>query len=411
MFAFVVIAVATLTPLPGRPANAAWCLWCDDLAGVDAISNVLLFIPFGVGLALAGVRLRWIAAIALATTVTVELLQLTVVSGRDASLRDVLTNLTGGVVGGLVARHLVTLARPDRRQALRLTVAWGAVWLAAHAALSWGEVVSFPESRYYGQRQPDLGQFDVFRGELLDASADGTTFPEGPDPALDSLRRLWTAARAIHVRAVVVPTARPTRRTAPIVSVFDEQERGIFVLGQRRDALVFTVHSRLQSAKLRPLVVGLPGVFPGSPRSLAMPGDTLTLTAEWREGRPRLTASTRRGTRSAEVRVGPALGWYATLPFDVPVVEWGAGMSLLWLLTTLAPLGYWGALAGRGAVVAAALGATVVLALGAAPSAAGIGVASVAEWCAAAAGLVLGWCAARVARHSAPRNAQIVGRE
>src|SRR5690606_9606721 len=103
VLAFAAIATLTLQPRPELAALSAatpvWCLVCGSYGLVDVVLNVLLFVPLGVGLGLAGVRPRAAIIIVVLTTLTVELLQLTVISGRDSSLSDLVTNTVGGAIG------------------------------------------------------------------------------------------------------------------------------------------------------------------------------------------------------------------------------------------------------------------------------------------------------------------------
>ena len=97
------IAVLTLTPqYQATKAPVSLCLLCGDTSILDAILNVLLFIPFGMGLRLAGMSRRRVFAIALLTTVTVETLQYWI-PGRDSSLGDLITNSSGAFIGVICA--------------------------------------------------------------------------------------------------------------------------------------------------------------------------------------------------------------------------------------------------------------------------------------------------------------------
>jgi glycopeptide antibiotics resistance protein len=105
--------VATLVPAPGNAAAAAatplWCLVCGPRGEVDVVLNLLLFVPFAVGLRLAGMPFRRIVAWAAGLTLAVETLQATVIPGRDASLSDLLTNTTGAMLGAALAPLLARL--------------------------------------------------------------------------------------------------------------------------------------------------------------------------------------------------------------------------------------------------------------------------------------------------------------
>lgn len=92
---------------PDMPAYAV------DLAVSNLVANVLLFSPFGfaLGLRFPTTPLWRLAVACLVLSVSVELVQLLGHLGRSADVTDVLTNVTGGVFGMLVARWVVRVAR------------------------------------------------------------------------------------------------------------------------------------------------------------------------------------------------------------------------------------------------------------------------------------------------------------
>ena len=73
---------------------------------VESTANVILFIPFGLFLALLlPVRKWWLAALAgLFTSAAIEAVQFLLLSQRQASLRDVVNNTLGALLGALVVR-------------------------------------------------------------------------------------------------------------------------------------------------------------------------------------------------------------------------------------------------------------------------------------------------------------------
>jgi hypothetical protein len=127
------IAALTLTPQPQNIEQAAqtplWCLRCGDLAGMDIVLNVMLFAPLGFGLRLAGWPRRRVLLAAFATTFCVELTQYFFIPGRDATLGDIVTNTTGGLVGLVLAERYPLLLWPERRLARWLTGLAAMVWL------------------------------------------------------------------------------------------------------------------------------------------------------------------------------------------------------------------------------------------------------------------------------------------
>ncbi|HLB09638.1 MAG TPA: VanZ family protein, partial [Gemmatimonadaceae bacterium] len=126
---FLFIAVLTLTPqYSGSKTPPSLCLLCGDQSILDAVLNIILFIPLGIGLRLAGMSRRRAFAIGLVTTITVETLQL-VIPGRDTSLGDIFTNSFGGFLGILCADVWRVVVLPSRRAATRLAIGWTVLWL------------------------------------------------------------------------------------------------------------------------------------------------------------------------------------------------------------------------------------------------------------------------------------------
>lgn len=68
----------------------------------DAILNTFVFVPPGILLALVGWRLLSTLGIALAVSVSIEVVQYLTNVGRTADINDVLTNVLGAGIGWLV---------------------------------------------------------------------------------------------------------------------------------------------------------------------------------------------------------------------------------------------------------------------------------------------------------------------
>src|SRR5882672_10560265 len=130
------ILFATLFPEPSQALSSHLCVVCGTLGGVDAILNILLFIPLGLGLALSGIHWSQALLIVCALSLTVETTQFFFVTGRDASLGDVLTNTIGGALGFAVAWNAKIWLRPAPRTAATLGFGWCAVWLTIQAIAS-----------------------------------------------------------------------------------------------------------------------------------------------------------------------------------------------------------------------------------------------------------------------------------
>ena len=70
-----------------------------------------------------------VAAGGLGASGLVELLQMEVVAGRDASLSDLLTNSAGTILGAGLGRNWRRLLFPSPRTSRALATGWGLAWL------------------------------------------------------------------------------------------------------------------------------------------------------------------------------------------------------------------------------------------------------------------------------------------
>lgn len=356
LLALAIIGWFTLRPSPAdaeAAARVAWtCLFpCGDQALRDAILNVALFVPLGLAAALVLSPLRALL-LSVLVTATVEFIQFRYLLGRDPSLRDLLTNTLGAGLGILLSTHWRTLLFPAPRPAACFTAVGGLGWLAALLATGILLRPSLPQSVYWGQWAPELGQFDTWRGQLLAAEVNGWPLPSGRLADSDHLRRLLEQDSVIvSARVILGP---PTADIAPIVSVFDSEQREIFVLGQLGEGLVFRIRTGLRAAELGEQTLLLPRL----PASGA--GDTLLLQGGV-AGRAWILAA--RGPAGGVVRRVPfsmGLLWSGLLPFRPLLGELAPVWSGLWLGVLLLPAAWW---AGRAGAHGMAFGLGAVLAL------------------------------------------------
>ena len=93
------IALLTLLPASGNNTTSGFaCVFCGQLATADAILNMLLFVPLGVGLALIGFQLRTAFLVAAFLSGGIDILQLNI-PGRDPSTGDLLSISLGCALG------------------------------------------------------------------------------------------------------------------------------------------------------------------------------------------------------------------------------------------------------------------------------------------------------------------------
>lgn len=125
------IIAATLLPFGGMAAEQippAWCVRCGSLWLTDVISNVAMFVPFGVALGLRRWTLWRVVVASLLFTVGVEALQsVGLPPGRSPALADVMSNTVGGVLGALLVFAWRWQRVASRAQLSVLALAWSAL--------------------------------------------------------------------------------------------------------------------------------------------------------------------------------------------------------------------------------------------------------------------------------------------
>ncbi|MGH7622595.1 MAG: VanZ family protein, partial [Gemmatimonadaceae bacterium] len=256
---FLFIAVLTLSPQhAATKASPSFCLLCGDTSVLDAFLNVLLFVPLGMGLRLAGVSRRRSFAIGLVTTITVELLQYWI-PGRDTSLGDVITNSFGGLVGIVCADVWRVIILPSRREAVRIASGWVVVWMAVLFASGVLAHISLPATSAWGVWAPELLHHDYFPGKVLAATAGGLSTPTAISATSDDVRRRLSSDSVV-VRASVIGGAA-TGPVAAIATVYDWKRSQIFMLGERNGNLIFSLRMRTADAKISTPAIRLDGVF------------------------------------------------------------------------------------------------------------------------------------------------------
>jgi hypothetical protein len=407
------IAYATLLPEPGQSLQSHFCLICGPLGGVDAILNVLLFVPLGVALALCGIPTRRALLTMTVFSVLIETAQLLLIPGRDATIGDVVTNTLGGALGFAASRYIPILLRPSPRIASSLVIAWGAIWLAIQTVSSFALVPSIPESQYYGQLARSLGKLAVFQGRVLAASVDNIVIPNTVIADSREVRR--QLLEGATVATWVVP-AGPTPDIAPIVRVADSEQSEILLLAQDGVDLLFAIHSGAAVLRLRPPVFALPRVFPtGVVAADVKASDALGLSGRYLSREVRLNAKTRAATNGNRVPLTASLAWTLVLPSQwfIEGTRAEVVISLIWIVVLIVPFGYWTSqLANPRRAVGFQerptlfwIGTLVILGvgLGLAPRAFGLSPTPVREWLGGAAGLLLGaGLAARLPANAEP---------
>jgi VanZ family protein len=397
----VVLSLAAIAWLTLRPAHASsspidshLCLVCGPLAGVDILLNILLFVPLGVGLSLSGSS-PWKAVLfCFALTLSIETAQAFIVSGRDSTLSDVLTNTSGGAIGFWSARTAPMWLAPSRRGAAWLAAMWAAIWLLIQIVSSYGFAPSLPPSQYHGQFA-QAGARAMFHGQVDSARIGTTPIPNGAFADSRSIRQLLLNGAPI---VGFVRVAEPTPNFASIIRVADDRQRGIASIAEQGDQLVFSIRTGASNLRLREPAFGMTGVFSGARPPADSAAETQVISARFNEGTVQLVAQT--GSAHRELNFSPraAVAWTLLVPFHGNLESGGMELlaAFLWTSVLLIPLGYWAAalalqlkreaaysLVG---VLAALLAAGLILV----PAAFALRGATPLDWIAAVSGLGIG---------------------
>ena len=315
----LLICVATLTPgTPPTAAEIAACSgWCTDSLVADFARNIILFLPLGFGLRMAGVRPGRALLVGACLSAAVEILQIRVIVGRDASFLDWISNSLGTMTGVVIATHGSILIRPRSQTAAALSLVALGLWLGILLLGAWGIQPAPSSDPYWGQRAPQLGDSPQFLGELLSARVNDVEIPSERMANDDAIRGPLGDGR-VRVEAIVRPgPPPPPAGIAPIVRIADGAEREIVLLGRGGKELVFRVRLRASMLRLETPAFALAGAFRDGgnfePETVESPE---SLFAVVDRGRVRLAARGDGEARSREYELSPAVAWSFFLPWD-----------------------------------------------------------------------------------------------
>jgi len=391
------ILVVTLTPAPGIPraiidSTPLLCLLCGSRGTVDALLNVLLFVPLGFALSARGSRLIVVVAAGAGLSLAVELLQATVIQGRDASLGDFVANSAGSALGTVIQRQIRGILAPNPTRARRSLAAWYVGWLTQVSVTIWSLAPSPTiTQQYVGQWAQVFPGTVSFRGSVRRSSVDDIAFGDGPVDNTVAIREAMTRhPTEFYVDASGGP---PAAGTAQIVALSDGAQRVIFSFVQEGCVVSFTQRTRANDAGLAPLSVAAP--IPCSQEG----GDGLAMNAVTTSESMVLTVAAGLTKTSRELTYTPNMGWTLLVPFEWSYQRLDIG-SAVWLALLMLPLGWWARWSSpdsgiRSLVFVAGFVAATLLG---APWFAGLKPIGWAEWLAAAFAIVCGWAGAHTLR-------------
>jgi len=328
-----VAAILLLTMLPGTPVPEGRT---DCCLTNDSLLNILLFLPLGIGLALTGASVGVAALAGGLGSGAIELAQRFLIPGRDASVRDVVCNTLGCLVGALIVHHWT------RRQAWwRLAGGGLSVLVVLYMFLGPRLVVpGYPLHRpWYSMWTQETPGRVRFPGQVLSFSLMGQELPGGPIPTWETLGE--TVRRTDTVRfELVMETGGPIPGTAQIAGIVMGSPGPMYldILGRERDLLVYP-RLAMSSLELRSPTLRIDDVFPDTA------GDTLRVQVMLDRRAVQVRVSGKR-IEEASLPLASDLAWVAVSPLDLLAPE----SSSSWWIRGLAVLGGLGLLgfgAGR----------------------------------------------------------------
>jgi len=244
--------------------------------------------------------------------------------------------------------------------------------------------VSLPRSVYYGQWTPVLGHLYPYEGRVLEAYLGPMEIiPTGRLEDSDSVRTLVLADAPWKVTAVAGPNVPAL---ASLVTIYDEQQRQITLIGPDRDDLVFRTRRRTARLLLDAPDLRLLGAFAD-----VSPGDTLDI-AVWHETTG--TCLALGDHRSCGLGYSAGDGWALLLyPESLPAAL-KVALAGLWIALLFLPAIFW-ARGSRSTVAAAVVllvGLPLVSVLG------GLQWPGPVEYAGALAGMAVGFGLGRLVR-------------
>ena len=401
VFVLAVIAALTLRSAPEQASLTALtpfsCLVCGSLGLVDVLLNVLLFVPLGVALRRTGMRLLLVVGGGFAISLAIELLQLALIAGRDASVSDLITNTAGAALGAVLADRWRRLVAPTVPAAIGLVtlyaIAWAALWGGSAALLR----PDPPPGRYYGQWAHDFeNNRTQWRGTIGKVDLNDHPIPDDLVPDEPLRGALWSRGYTLEVRGAFGP---PTDRVAQIFGLATDRGEIFLEWTQYGRDLGFSIRYGPSLIRLRSPIVRFDYAAPTDS------GEPLHLIARERNGVLSAEVRTARDTIMARHPLTPSLNWTFALPFAYRLGFETRWLTMLWVGVTLLPLAYWGGLGGSTRVAALAVGGAALAGLGLAPLIGGLRPVAWSEWL----GAFCAWVAGSLlARRRRPAPAEIL---
>ena len=374
------IGVLTLTP-GGQAASlgndtSVWqrvsCVTCPPTWLADILSNIMLFLPLGAALVMAGVAPVRAIMLGAAASFVIELLQLAgLPAGREPALADLVSNTIGAAIGVGCARYRSTLLTPIARTESMLRLGW----VAACTSMMLGSALALsPATRLRTNGAVSTSALPFTPGygwsttETSDAIINGVAVPhEGNGPVIVAASRRDSVSASVRVRgrdgrAGVVPIVFVHD---PAMTTIDPRATVAHLLLAQRGADA-SLSSDLRAGRWGLSTPSLldRGAFAAGYAGVALRATVTSRiwTLAWSD------ADTPQQAQSVSLRLSPSIGWTLVQGVVSATAPIAPLLTALWLLAWFAPLGFWSSAGSRdpltSAVSRAVLAALLILAFG-----------------------------------------------
>ena len=379
VLAILAILVATLRPAgPALPHGWSFALASGHEATGELIQNVLLFMPFGLGLALLWRRRLGLVAVGALLSLAVEIIQQWL-PGRDPSVGDILCNTVGTALGAAFVwtapRWRVVSPHQAARRSLAVAMGAAAAWLGT----GWLVQTAFPATLYYDQWSPEYHDWSVYSGRVVTATLGPIVLQHGPIGRAGEARTLLLTGQPLRI---VLETSRAPRGPSAVFLLLDWVHVVGYVAIAGPDLLVsYRTHASALNLE-QPEVIAR-GALAG-----VLPGDTITITVA--------RDPTRRGARLCIARdearwcgLGYTMGdgWkFIYYPHSFP--PWAlAALNAFWMAGWTVGVGWWARRHAATGVALAVVGLTIALG----PRLVGLNATPLVEIAGAVGGVAVGW--------------------
>ena len=331
------------SPIPARPRHPPrtplLCIVCGETGGTDVLLNLLLFTPMAIGLRLLGWSWRRVLPVAALLSLTVELLQFSVVAGRDASLSDLLANTVGAAAAAALAPLIPGLVAPDPTRARRLFPFARALFLAVLALSALGYRARRAPGALWSACTPFPPAIGAWTGTRAFGGAQPGHSPVRPETDRRGGDPRGAAARA-KPRSDRRPVGHPSRLRAPVHAVRVPQPR-LLVLAQDGAAAALSAPTASQRLRLFHLSLRAAECFSPRPR-----GSRSDSQAGRMAGGMWISSSYSGRRRSVELTLSPSFGWSTLVWWRLQPGPQFASLTALWLGGLIFPAGVLGRVIG-----------------------------------------------------------------